>query len=57
MTTIASIILMVFGGPIGIIAGAVSTMKDGEKVGGYPAVKIVNWHKQTIFLQNMTKNR
>ncbi len=26
---------------------------DGETVGGFPAVKIVQWHKQTLFLRNL----
>lgn len=33
-------------------SGVVSDLKDGEKVGGTPAVKIRDWHKQTIFLKN-----
>jgi UDP-3-O-[3-hydroxymyristoyl] glucosamine N-acyltransferase len=36
-------------------SGVVSDLNDGEKVGGTPAVKIMDWHKQTIFLKNAIK--
>ena len=36
-------------------SGVVGDVKDGEKVGGFPAVNIFDWHKQSIFLKNLSK--
>ena len=36
-------------------SGVSNDVPDGEMVGGYPAVSMVQWHKQTIFLRNMSK--
>ncbi len=35
----------------------INDLKEKEKVGGYPAVNIIDWHKQSIFLKNSIKNK
>jgi UDP-3-O-[3-hydroxymyristoyl] glucosamine N-acyltransferase len=37
--------------------GVINDLKMGEKVGGYPAINIIDWHKQSIFLKNSIKNK
>ncbi|WHA04353.1 UDP-3-O-(3-hydroxymyristoyl)glucosamine N-acyltransferase [Candidatus Bandiella numerosa] len=32
-------------------SGVVNNIKEGEVIGGYPAIKINNWHRQNIFLK------
>jgi UDP-3-O-[3-hydroxymyristoyl] glucosamine N-acyltransferase len=32
-------------------SGVINDLEDGVKVGGYPAMNIFDWHKQTIFLK------
>jgi UDP-3-O-[3-hydroxymyristoyl] glucosamine N-acyltransferase len=36
-------------------SGVASNVKDREKVGGYPAVTITDWHRQSVFLKNAIK--
>lgn len=36
-------------------SGVSSSLKDKEKVGGYPAVAITDWHRQSIFLKKSIK--
>lgn len=36
-------------------SGVVGDLSDGEKVGGYPAINISEWHRQTIFVKNGAK--
>lgn len=46
-------------GSMAQIAAQSGVMRDlaaREKVGGSPAIKITDWHKQTIFLQNAIKS-
>ena len=33
-------------------SGVVVDIKDCEKVAGHPAIKIIDWHKQTIESKN-----
>ena len=35
-------------------SGIINNIEEGEIVGGYPAIKINNWHRQNIFLKNQT---
>lgn len=37
-------------------SGVVNNLKDRDKVGGYPAVAITDWHRQSVFLKNAIKN-
>ena len=36
-------------------SGVVSNLENDEKVGGFPAINIIDWHKQSIFLRNGLK--
>jgi UDP-3-O-[3-hydroxymyristoyl] glucosamine N-acyltransferase len=38
-------------------SGVINDLKIGEKVGGFPAINIIDWHKQSIFLQKSVKNK
>jgi UDP-3-O-[3-hydroxymyristoyl] glucosamine N-acyltransferase len=38
-------------------AGVINDLEEGEIVGGYPAIKINNWHRQNIFLKNQIIKR
>jgi UDP-3-O-[3-hydroxymyristoyl] glucosamine N-acyltransferase len=43
------------GAKIAARSGVVSNVKAGETVGGFPAIPIREWHRQTVTLKNMTK--
>ncbi len=36
-------------------SGIASDLPDNAKVGGFPAINIIDWHKQTVFLRNAIK--
>ena len=38
-------------------SGVINDFEEGEIVGGYPAIKINNWHRQNIFLKNQIIKR
>lgn len=38
-------------------SAVINDLKAGEKVGGYPAINIIDWHKQSIFLKNSIKSK
>ncbi|MDR0942512.1 MAG: UDP-3-O-(3-hydroxymyristoyl)glucosamine N-acyltransferase [Holosporales bacterium] len=60
----------VFGGQVGIAghitignkttaaaqSGIMRNVAEGSKLGGSPAVSIINWHRQTIALQKLVEN-
>ena len=38
-------------------AGVVKDVEPGSKVSGYPAISARDWHRQTITLQRLVKNK
>lgn len=44
------------GAMIAAQSGVITDVKSKEVRGGYPAINIRQWHKQTIFLRKMTTN-
>jgi UDP-3-O-[3-hydroxymyristoyl] glucosamine N-acyltransferase len=44
------------GAMVAAQSGVIKDVKSKEVIGGYPAVGIKQWHRQTIFLKRMTTN-